>query len=219
MKARHACAVLCALVCAGLVFSPQRAHAHQVGLSRGEYLLTGDRLDIEIGFAHRDLAAALPALDRDGDGVLTAGELAAGTAIVDRDLLAPLRVTSGRRTCPVERLAADIDGEDALIKAHATCPSGAADLELVFGFLTPFPAGHRHLAHVRAGAADQETIALAASPRVRIEISKPIAGRYDRSAFSFGLVLALLGLAWLGLRRRKRRVARRRELTSGRRGA
>ena len=181
---RHG-ALFCAIFFAWLLLAPRDAHAHQVGLSRGEYLLTGDRLDIELGFAHRDLAAAFPALDTDGDGVLTAAELAGGTAIVDREILGPLHITSGKKACPVERVAADIDGEDAVLKARATCPGGATDLELVFGFLAPFPAGHRHLAHVRGGAADQETIALPTAPTVRIDTGKAIAGAGGESAWSF----------------------------------
>ena len=199
-------AVATAIVVAWLCHATD-AHAHQVGLSRGEYLLTGDRLDIDLGFAHRDLAAAFPALDKDGDGLLTAQELAAGAGVVDRDIVAPLHVTTGKQACAVERVSAEIEGDDAVIKARATCPSGATDLELVFGFLTAFPAGHRHLAHVRGGAADQETVALQSAPTVRIDTGKPIAGGggstwsffrlgiehiltgYDHLVFLFGLVL------------------------------
>ena len=176
--------VLCAIVVAWLCAATE-AHAHQVGLSRGEYLLTGDRVDIELGFAHRDVAAAFPALDKNGDGLLTAEELTDGAALVDREILAPLHVTSGKQACAVERVSAEIDGEDAVIKARAICPSGGADLDLVFGFLTPFPAGHRHLAHVRGGAADQETVALQSAPSVHIDTGRPIASGSGDSTWSF----------------------------------
>jgi len=197
------CAVLGTLL---LVAGP--ASAHQVGLSRGEYLLTAERLDIELGFAHRDIATAFPALDTNGDGDLDAAELAAGDAVVDRDLLGALKITSGQRACPVERVSTVIDGEDAVFKARAACPGGATDLELVFGFLSPLPAGHRHLAHVRAGAAEQETIALHTKNTVRVDTGTPITGAsreslgsffvlgiehiltgYDHLVFLFGLVL------------------------------
>ena len=185
VHARRGGAWTCALLFGWLFLAPRDAHAHQVGLSRGEYLLTGDRVDIELGFAHRDLAAAFPALDADRDGLLTTRELADGGALVERAILGPLHVTSGGKVCPVERLAADIDGDDAIIKARATCPGGAPDLELALGFLTPFPGGHRHLAHVRGGAADQETIALPSAMTVRIDAGKPIAGGRGDSAWSF----------------------------------
>jgi hydrogenase/urease accessory protein HupE len=201
-------ALFCAIVLAWLASAPRVAEAHQVGLSRGEYILTGDQLDIELGFAHRDLAAAFPALDTDGDGVLSAREVEGGSAVIDHDLLGALHITSGKQPCPVQRVAADIDGEDAVIKARAACPAGATDLELVFGFLNPLPAGHRHLAHVRGGVADQETVALQSAPTVRIDTGRPIAGGggdglwsffrlgiehiltgYDHLVFLFGLVV------------------------------
>ena len=195
-------------VLAGLLLLARPAHAHQVGLSRGEYLLTAERLEIELGFAHRDLATAFPALDTSGDGVLDVAELAAGDAAVDREVLGPLTITSGGRACPVERVATAIDGEDATIKARATCPGGSTDLALTFGFLNALPAGHRHLAHVRAGAAEQETIALHSKMVVRVDTGTPIAESsgegldaffrlgiehiltgYDHLVFLFGLVL------------------------------
>jgi hydrogenase/urease accessory protein HupE len=205
---RAARLLFASLLGALLLFVARPALAHQVGLSRGEYLLTGERLDIELGFARRDIAIAFPALDADGDGDLDAAELAAGDAVVDRDLLGPLKITAGARACPVERVSTAIDGEDAVFKARAVCPGGSTDLELVFGFLAALPAGHRHLAHVRAGAAEQETIALHSRSTVRVDTGTPIAGAtreglgaffvlgiehiltgYDHLVFLFGLVL------------------------------
>ncbi len=195
-------------VLAGLLLFSRSADAHQVGLSRGEYLLTAERLDIELGFAHRDIATAFPAIDADGNGDLDAAELAAGDAVVDRAILGALKITSGGRACPIARVATAIDGEDATFKARATCPGGSTDLELTFGFLNALPAGHRHLAHVRAGVAEEETIALISKMVVRVDTGKPIAEStreglgaffrlgiehiltgYDHLVFLFGLVL------------------------------
>ncbi|HSO38311.1 MAG TPA: HupE/UreJ family protein [Labilithrix sp.] len=169
---------LCALVVAWFL-RPAAAEAHQVGLSRGEYLLTGGRLEIELGFAHRDLATAFPALDSNGDGELDAAEVAAGYGTVDRDILGALQITSGGRPCPVQRTVAAIMDEDAVLRGYAVCPGGAPDLPLVFGFLRALPAGHRHLAHVRAGAAEQETIALHSKNTVRVDTGHPIEGSSD----------------------------------------
>ena len=200
------CAAFCALVLLVLAALTRTAEAHQVGLSRGEYVLVGDRVDIEIDFSQRELAATLPALDADADGQLSAQELTSGSAVLDREVLARLIVRSGGRDCAVERASTGIEGEDAVLKAHATCPAGAQDLELTFGFLVPFASGHRHLAHVHAGAADQETVAVQASPTVRVDAGHPIESSggtwayvklgvehiltgYDHLVFLFGLVV------------------------------
>lgn len=197
---------LVALVLGILVALCGTASAHQVGLSRGDYVLTGDTLAIEIDFSHRELAAALPGLDANADGQLSAAELESGTATLDREVFARLDVKSGGRTCPVERTKVRLEGEDAVLEARASCPGGAPDLALTFGFLVPFAAGHRHLAHVHAGVADQETVAIQSSPTVRVDAGRPIESSagvgayvklgiehiltgYDHLVFLFGLVV------------------------------
>jgi hypothetical protein len=164
-------ALSAAVVLALLLGWPLAAHAHQVGLSRGEYLLTGNQLDVELTFAQRDLATSFPGLDEHGKG---------------HAILGGLRITSGDATCPFERTRTITTvGEDTIIKARAICPSGARDVELVLGFLPPFPAGHRHLAHVRGGRADQESVLLPSANVVRIDTGSPIVGARGDTAWSF----------------------------------
>jgi hydrogenase/urease accessory protein HupE len=200
------CAAFCVLVVLVLLALTRAADAHQVGLSRGDYVLTGDRVAIEIYFSQRELAVTLPALDEDGDGQLTAQELANGGKILDREVFARLAVMSGGQPCTAERSSAQIVGEDVVLGGYATCPAGARDLELTFGFLGPFAAGHRHLAHVRAGVADQETVAVRSAATVRVDAGHPIESSggtwayvklgvehiltgYDHLVFLFGLVV------------------------------
>jgi hydrogenase/urease accessory protein HupE len=200
------CAAFCVLVVLVLLALTRAADAHQVGLSRGDYVLTGDRVAIEIYFSQRELAVTLPALDEDGDGQLTAQELANGGKILDREVFARLAVMSGGQPCTAERSSAQIVGEDVVLGGYATCPAGARDLELTFGFLAPFAAGHRHLAHVRAGVADQETVAVRSAATVRVDAGHPIESSggtwayvklgvehiltgYDHLVFLFGLVV------------------------------
>lgn len=152
----------------------RRAEAHQVGLSRGEYVLRGAQLDMELGFADRDVATAVPALDANGDGQLSADELERGTKIVDREITGRVRVRSGGDECSVELMHASIEGEDAVLRARATCPGGGRDLDLELGFLAKLPAGHRHLAHLQAGTADREVVAVHASPRLSVAMDVPL---------------------------------------------
>ncbi|AKU98222.1 Membrane protein [Labilithrix luteola] len=170
-----------------------RAEAHQVGLSRGNYVLEDDRVEAEIVFAHRDLAAALPALDRDGDGKLSARELDDGASIVDAGIVRPFSIGASGGACQVALTSLAIDGEDAIVRARATCPAGGHDLTFGFGFLEPFPSGHRHLVHVRAGNVDQETVAMRTSPTILVDTGHPIVASRMPSFFGMGIEHILTG--------------------------
>src|SRR5438477_2909886 len=106
-----------ALIALVLFFFARPAGAHQPGLSRGEYVLEGDRVMIELSFAHRELATAIPALDEDHDGQLTAQELTSdgATSVLHRDLLARVELRSGGRQCAITPISRAIDGEDAVL--------------------------------------------------------------------------------------------------------
>ena len=208
MTRRNACIfhAFIALFC--VFFFPRVALAHQVGLSRGEYILTVDELAIELSFAHRDLATSYPALDRSHDGTLSSAELAAGESIIATSIVGALKVTSGGAPCPVSATTSKIDGEDAVLSATALCPPGGTDLALDLGFLEPLPADHRHLAHVKAGVAEEETIVLQTVRKIRVDTGHAIAQSrtegigaflrlgvehiltgYDHLVFLFGLVV------------------------------
>lgn len=190
MNARLPFALLALAVVLGV---SQRAEAHQVGFSRGEYLLEGDQLEAEIVFAHRDLAAALPTLDRDGDGTLSDRELEEGASLVDASIVRRLVVASDRGPCPLVRTRLAVEGEDAVVHGHATCPAGGHALGFDFDFLEPFPAGHRHLAHVRAGATDEETVATRTSKTIRVDTGRPIVASKLPSFFGMGIEHILTG--------------------------
>lgn len=170
-----------------------RAEAHQVGFSRGEYVLEGNRLEAEIVFAHRDLAAALPTLDGDGDGAISERELEDGASIVEASIVRRLVIASERGPCPLVRTRLTIEGEDAIVRGRATCPPGGHELGFDFDFLAPFPAGHRHLAHVRAGATDEEMVAMRTSKTIRVDTGRPIVASKLPSFFGMGIEHILTG--------------------------
>ncbi len=79
-------------------------------------------------------------------------------------------------------------GDDAVLRAHAFCPGGATELSLALDFLAPFPAGHRHLAHVRAGRVDEENVLRPSAHTLRTETGAPVG---DARAASIGSFMRL----------------------------
>ena len=77
-----------------------RAHAHELGLSRGDYLVESPAagetvVRATLAFARRDAISLLPALDADRDGALTEAELVAGGGQLAARVLEGVVVTAG----------------------------------------------------------------------------------------------------------------------------
>jgi hypothetical protein len=190
-----------------LVFA-RTASAHQPGLSRGEYVLEGDRVNVELSFAHRELATAIPALDEDRDGQLSAQELGRADArrALEREIVGPLELSAGAKRCTISLDDAAIDNEDAVLRAHARCPRGASSLALGFRFLQPFAAGHRHLVHVRTNVTERELVALQSSPSLELDVGRRIEelpSPYLRLGIGLGLFAAAIAGAVSGRMRRR----------------
>jgi hypothetical protein len=197
------------LVALGLsLLAPRDADAHAVGLSNGDYRLVGAELLADLVLAERELVAALPALDADHDGRLTAAELAAGEAIVARALVDGVRVEGDGAPCPgAPAAAARLDGENGVIvHARYACAREPARLALEWPLLASgrLSAGHRHVARFAFRGADETTVLDAAHARWTLGASA--AGLF-RSMLELGVehiltgwdhLLFLLGLILVG---------------------
>jgi hydrogenase/urease accessory protein HupE len=187
------------------------ASAHAIGLSRGEYRTTDDGVDVTIVLARAEAALALPSLDPGGTGTVDGAAVAAARGEIERITSEKIRVTSGDARCTAGAVHASLTEQDGLeLRAHFTCPRGAARGSVDLALLDDLSHGHRHAAHVVAGAVTAEHLlfrghatfdidrtaeASAASPLarfggfVRMGIEHILTG-YDHLLFLFALVLA-----------------------------
>lgn len=104
--------------------------------------------------ALRDLDFAL-ALDANGDGKITWGEVAARWAEIERYALAALQLSRGGRPCtlaPSRQLIANhADGAYAALFFDFSCPSSGGDLVLDYGLFFSIDPSHRGILTMRAG--------------------------------------------------------------------
>ena len=166
-----------------VVFAPRPALAHEVGLSRGVYVVEGDIVAAELTFAREELRGVAPALDTDADGTLSGPELAAGTGALQVVLTGVLLAGDGQ-ACPGTVVdAALTEGDGARMHLRYACPVAPRRLELNMPLLATLAFGHRHLAEVRrpATAAAPEGVRLAEpvlhsrSATVSVELGEPTA--------------------------------------------
>lgn len=120
-----------ALLVIGLTLSAP-ADAHDVGLSRGEYSVSGAVVTATLTFARRDV-----------DPANVAG-------------LADAMVVHGDGApCPSKLVSASpFETDGTRVVVQATCPSTPTRIEVEALFLASLPFGHRHLVHVGSPPVD-----------------------------------------------------------------
>jgi hydrogenase/urease accessory protein HupE len=155
------CFLTLLLFTAAMVLAPSRARAHEVGLSRGDYVVTASGVDVTLAFARREAISLLPALDGDRDGALSATEVEAqGTALAARTF-AGLRITVGEASCEAQPAGARLVEEDGLaIHGAFRCatPPGTGAFTVAVPLLDDLSTGHRHLAKVGRDAVMTEAM-------------------------------------------------------------
>ncbi len=200
-------ALALAAVIAIVALDAAPADAHAVGLSRGEYHVTGGALRVDLAFARGDALALVPALDMDRSGSLSTAEVAAGGAALTEAIVSRLEVRGRTGACAGALDEAALVEQDGLtLGIHFDCGLDPGPLSIHVGFLDLLPAGHRHLASVMgldgrgervvvyearpdfqlAGAAS--TAAGVALPLLRLGVQHILTG-YDHLVFLLGLIL------------------------------
>ena len=157
-RARWLMAAALGLASLGLA---SRAFAHAVGVSSGEYRLNGNVVDGDLGMADRELARLVPAIDANGDGSVSAGELTAGHDAVARAIAAGLIFTADGRPCAGALTRAWVSEGDggAVFQVRYTCPAVPERLTLALPMLKELAPGHRHLARLfSAGQAHAQVL-------------------------------------------------------------
>jgi hypothetical protein len=186
------------------------ASAHAIGLSRGEYRMTDEGVDVTIVLARAEAALVIPVQASRGDATLDETELAAAHGELERNMVAKIRVTSGGAPCTARAESARLTEQDGLeLRAHYTCPA-ASQWSVDLALLDDLAHGHRHAARVMTGEAtaehllfrgqatfdaDRKAVAPAAwsvarfCGFARMGVEHILTG-YDHMLFLFALVLA-----------------------------
>ena len=186
------------------------ARAHAAGVSHGRYELRGLEVVAHLVFANAELSSALPALDANGDGALTANELAlTHGGELEKRIATPTTFTADGAACPTKLAGATLTEQDGVdVELRAACPARPKRLVVHAGFLESLSASHRHFAVVAAddGQKDREAVLLAGNTDLTIDVGaashegssfflllklgiEHILTGYDHLVFLFGLIL------------------------------
>jgi hypothetical protein len=158
-------------VAATVALAAATAAAHEVGLSRGDYVVEGREVRSRLVFARRELAGLVAGLDADHDGVLTEAELAASRDAVEGALVGRIRVQGDGAPCPgtLDRVElAEQDGV-AVLGVHP-CPRRPRRLAVELAFFTDLSEGHRHLARATAGPSAIDAILSRRTPSFSLDV-------------------------------------------------
>jgi hypothetical protein len=212
---RRAVELLALFAVSGLAAS---ASAHEVGLSRGTYVVDGDRVTADLVMSRREAASVVTGLDADRDGRVTPPELEAARSTFQSAIVDRVRVRAGGQPCTGTLTEARLSEEDGLeVRATYTCGAPIAQAEIELALLDDLAHGHRHIARAAGGVQVTETV-LSRGQRAFVVAAPsgaapPPAGKdrlsllalgvehiltgYDHLLFLFGLVL--VGGRWRAL--------------------
>lgn len=141
-----------ALVAVALLTAATRsAWAHKPSDAHLHLAIDGDVVRGRLDVAVRDLDAAL-ALDADGDGRITWGELSSASGEIDAYVREHLAVTDGGVPCPLALGAAAVvdlsDGSYRALPFRARCAEHVREPAVSYRLLFEIDAQHRGLVHV-----------------------------------------------------------------------
>lgn len=214
MRPRAPALVLALLTCVSvLLVAARTASAHAVGLSKGDYTVSGAGVAAELTFARADLAGLVSGLDANGDGAVDASELARARAAIDIVVFGRgVTVDADGASCTGALLSADLAEPDGVdLRGRYACAAAPSQVHVHVGLLEDLSEGHRHVARlVAAGttaddvlrrghediatgatsAAKPSAVPVAASVLsfLRLGVEHILTG-YDHLVFLFGLVL------------------------------
>jgi hypothetical protein len=91
------------------------AHAHSVGISRGDYRLLNSNVEVELIFARPELASAVPRLDANRDGVVSAREITDARDAINETILHGIAVKTPSGPCVGTLQDVVLTEEDGLV--------------------------------------------------------------------------------------------------------
>jgi hypothetical protein len=136
-----------------------RATAHEVGLSRGDYVARGNRVEAVIAFARREAISVLPTMDGDRNESLSDAEVSASSEAYAKRIFEGIVVEREGVACSPKPTAARLvseDGIDAYGAYECGAPAEGATITVKMTMLETLGSGHRHLVKLsNAGKLDE----------------------------------------------------------------
>jgi hydrogenase/urease accessory protein HupE len=175
------------------------AAAHKVGISRGEYQAQGSSLRAELTFARPEMVLAVPGLDVNGDGVLSAAEVVGGKTLLASTMIGGLEVSSASGRCRGELEQAELTANDGLaVHLRYQCAEQPSVFHVRLPLLTSLSVGHRHLAAVGTAAESDANattqVVFEASPQFDVSASPTTANSHVAGPlFTLGIEHILTG--------------------------
>lgn len=205
------------MLVAGLAAAPG-AHAHEVGLSRGTWVLRALdegspsklELQMELTLARKEALSLCPALDVNADRAIDEGELVAAKAAIASCVLDDIEVASGR-LCTGAVEGASLTEEDGFaVRAVFRCEHGGRTTVDLSKLLGRTASGHRHLGRVATASSEHDVVAFAGRPAFSFGEEAPAAppvAAYlwigvEHILLGFDHLVFLLGLVIIGGRLR-----------------
>jgi hydrogenase/urease accessory protein HupE len=159
------------LACAASLTAVATARAHEVGLSRGEYVVDGDQLEAEVIFARKELIGLVAGLDANHDGALTQVEIDASRDAIAGAVVGRFKVDADGAPCSGSLDRAGLVEQDGVaVRAVYRCPAQPRKLGVALTFFDDVPFGHRHLAHAMAGKVVVDRVLSQRSPSFSIDV-------------------------------------------------
>src|SRR5579883_1569182 len=151
MRPRAKALALALLTCfALLLLGARTASAHAVGLSKGDYTVTGTEVAAELTFARADLAGIVSGLDANGDGAVDAGELARAKAAIEIVVFGRgVTVDADGAACGGTLASAELAEPDGVdLRGRYRCAAAPSKVHVHVGLLEDLSEGHRHIARL-----------------------------------------------------------------------
>ncbi|HEV3192010.1 MAG TPA: HupE/UreJ family protein [Polyangiaceae bacterium] len=190
---------------------PRRAQAHAIGLSKGDYVVSGSDVIAEFTLSRSEVALAVPSLDENGDGEIVEREFASGAAFVKAPFVAGVVVEGDGKACTGVGEAAHLTEEDGVaVRVRYRCAAPPSTLRVRVPLIEKLSNGHRQIARITLGDVTREEILYRGHEEITlhgsqtaIETERPRAGfvsflrmgiehiltGYDHLVFLFGLLL------------------------------
>jgi hypothetical protein len=191
-----------------LLFLPRSARAHTPGLALADFDVQADgQVEARLTFASAEPLAGL-ALDRDGDGVVTADDVAGARDDLRAFVLQGVGVDADGSPCRPAFGDASLTEVDALVlRASYACPSDATNIDVTLYYLSARPRGSaplKAIARIAAGSATAEALLTGEHRAIALRLPGKARAAWRMPARVAGLAVAagVIGLFVYASRRR-----------------